>query len=288
MKEGQVLAKKVFTQNQLSSPGGTVILFLSLTTQSLSNEGHPYKQGPSPVKITADDRRSEERNAVRPHAHTHCASSLYPSRTLHQKTTQSCVLLADPSPPWLSWLWHSPRTQFCGTQTLTLAFSDIFSRWDPAHVLLLCANSWHAISVGTICDDDQFYYLIEVMSIRFLNCKLLFPSEIKKKTVANTVRLCNYPSPCRIFESLTFKNCGFMNSQWIVPQTIILMLNLSQNRLVVGFFQAGSCVLPICLHHSLRTFLLFHIKCSRRISYFFPSHPGITHFTKKPWFLSDI
>ena len=84
------------------------------------------------------------------------------------------------------------------------------------------------------------------MSIRFLNCKLLFPSEIKKKTVANTVRLCNYPSPCRIFESLTFKNCGFMNSQWIVPQTIILMLNLSQNRLVVGFFQAGSCVFVRC------------------------------------------
>ena len=33
----------------------------------------------------------------------------------------------------------------------------------------------------TICDDDQFYYLIEVMSIRLLNSKLLFPSEIKKK-----------------------------------------------------------------------------------------------------------
>ena len=31
--------------------------------------------------------------------------------------------------------------------------------------------------------------------------------------MANTVRLCNYPSPCRIFESLIFKNCGFMNSQ---------------------------------------------------------------------------
>lgn len=50
-----------------------------------------------------------------------------------------------------------------------------------AHVLLLCANSGHAISVMTICDDDQFYYLIEVMSIRLLNSKLLFPSEIKKK-----------------------------------------------------------------------------------------------------------
>lgn len=91
--------------------------------------------------------------------------------------------------------------------------------------------------------------------------------------MANTVRLCNYPSPCRIFESLLFKNCGFMNSQWIVPQTIILMLNLSQNRLVVGFFQAGSCVLPICLHHSLRTFLLFHIKCSSAYPIFFPSPP---------------
>lgn len=99
MKEGQILAKKVFAQNQLSSPGGTVILFLSLTAQSLSNEGHPYKQGPSPVKITADDRRSEERKAVRPHAHTHCASLPCLSRTLHQKTTRSCVLLADPSPP---------------------------------------------------------------------------------------------------------------------------------------------------------------------------------------------
>ena len=83
-----------------------------------------------------------------------------------------------------------------------------------AHVLLLCANRGHAISVTTICDDDQFYYLIEVMSIRLLNSKLLFPFKIKKKNcVANTVRLCNYPSPCRIFESLIFKNCAFMNSQ---------------------------------------------------------------------------
>lgn len=49
--------------------------------------------------------------------------------------------------------------------------------------MLLCANSCHAISIGTICDNDQFYYLTEVMSIRLLNCKVLFPSEIKKQTV---------------------------------------------------------------------------------------------------------
>ena len=128
MKEGQILAKKVFTQNQLSSPGSTVVLFLSLTAQSLSNEGHPYKQGPSPVKITTDDHRSEERNTVCPHMLR--VSPLCPSHTLQQETTRSCVLLSDPSPPWLSWPWHSPRTQFCGTQTLTLDFSDMFSRWD--------------------------------------------------------------------------------------------------------------------------------------------------------------
>ena len=52
-----------------------------------------------------------------------------------------------------------------------------------AHVLLLCANRGHAISVTTICDDDKFYYLIEVMSIRLLNSKLLFPFKIKKKNV---------------------------------------------------------------------------------------------------------
>ena len=59
MKEGQILAKKVFTQNQLSSPGGTVVLF-----PSLSNEGHPYKQGPSPMKITAKDQRRGRNTAL--------------------------------------------------------------------------------------------------------------------------------------------------------------------------------------------------------------------------------
>lgn len=93
MKEGQILAKKVFTQNQLSSPGGTVVLF-----PSPSNEGHPYKEGPSPMKTTANDQRGG-RNTARPHSHTHCASPLCPPSALQQKTIQSWVPLSDPSLP---------------------------------------------------------------------------------------------------------------------------------------------------------------------------------------------